>query len=881
MKIYSPVSRAIFKRDLRRWFGNPTGYVFITLFVFLCTAALFWPDQFFQANLANFDTLNSWFPFLLLFFVPAVTMSVWAGERGQGTDELLFTLPATDWEIVLGKFLSASGIYTVALGFTIPLVGFLAFLGDPDWGLLVSNYVGLWFLGLVMIGAGMVGSQLSANLTVAFILGALLCAFVTLFEKILDALFPEIARIVTGYLPISLFQELGRGIISLSSIMLFAGLVGATLYLNLALLSRRHWKNAVSSGAHYALRFGSVVACAVALTCIGANFGSRIDATSESVHSLSDETRALIKEVDSTRPVSIQAFISAEVPREYVQTRRTLLSLLREYDALGGDNVRVRIVEAERYSDTAREAEKNFGIRPVTRASQESGKVREFDMFLGVAFTAGLEEVVIPFVDRGLPVEYELTRSLRVVSTANRRKIGVLDTDVKLFGGFEFQTMRQDPEWEIVRELKLQYNVERVDPKTDYPDDLDVLLVAMPSSLMQDEVDRLATYVKAGNPALLIDDPFPAFSPGMGPTDPKGGPKNPFMQQQQAPPQPKGDVRGFLASINIRWPYTDIVWDTYNPHPQLSFEPELVFIGAGSGSIQPFNPEEIITSGLQEIVGIFSGHVEDAGDPGVRFIPLLRSSKVSGVNNLREAFASDFFGGRQLNPRRSFRPDNREKALACRVTGKPEGSENSVNAIFIADLDMIGSQFFNIRRQGVEQFQFDNVTFLLNCVDDLAGDTSFIDLRKRRPEHRTLTRIKEREEEFKSKWLNEKEGAEVKASTKLAEAKARLDARVKEVQSNQELDETSKAIRIKSIQDVEQRRLEVQEAAIEDEKSQAIEFALSERYKSEDQIRDFYRIGVLILCPIPGLFVGFFTVIRRRRKQSDVTRGVTTPGGAS
>ncbi|MEW6744698.1 MAG: Gldg family protein [Planctomycetota bacterium] len=880
MTIRNPAVRAIVKRDLRRWFGNPTGYVFITLFVGLASAALFWPDEFFQANLANLDTLNRWFPSLLLFFIPAVTMSVWAGERAQGTDELLLTMPATDLQIVLGKYLAAAGIYTIALLFTLPLVLFLGFLGDPDWGLLFSNYLGFWLLGLVLISAGMVGSQLWDNLTVAFILGALLCGLVVMSEPLLHAVVPGMATTWAGYGPIAQFHEFGRGVVSFSALLLLAGLIVTFLYLNLLLLSRRHWRKGEARGAHLGTRFVSLLFITVALTGVGAFKGFRLDTTVERVHSLSDETRRLIRDLPDDRTVFVQAFISPEVPREYVPTRRTLINLLKEYDSMGGDKIHVRIVDTQRYSEAATEAEKNFNITAESRMGEEEGKVRTFDIYMGVAFSCGLDEVVIPFVDKGLSVEYELTRSLRVVASAARRKVGVLDTDVKMFGSFDFQMMRQSPRWDIVRELELQYKVERVAPGEDYPEGLDVLVAAMPSTLTQEEIDRLAKYIKSGKPVLLIDDPYPVSAPGMAPSDPKGGQRNPMMQNQP-PPERKGDIRSLLREIGIRWPFTEIVWQDYNPHKRFEFEetPEFVFVGAGSGSSAPFNQADPITAGLQEIITIFGGYVDAAGESKLQFIPLLRTSKESGTISEHELFRSDFFFGRQLNVNRPHRVDNREKVLACRVTGKlSDDVSGGINVIFVADLDMISGQFFEIRRRGVEEFSFDNVTFALNCVDDLAGDKSFVELRKRRPMHRTLKTIEAREKEFSRKWLEEKEKAELQASNDLQEARRRLDEKVKEIEQSTELDEQSKAIRIDSVRKVEQRQLDLREASIEDAKSRAIELAMADKLHKEGRIRDFYRAGTLVISPIPAVLVGVWTFLRRRKRER-VTAGPR--GGAS
>ena len=170
------VAYAVLKRNFYGYFSNPTGYVFLCLFVLLTSMAAFWPHEFFSSNLGTLAELNKWFTYIMLFFIPAITMSIWAEERRQGTDELLLTLPADDFDIVIGKYVAAAAIYTVSLLFSqFSTFIVLAFLtnGEVDTGLFFTNYVGYWLIGLAMIALGMVASFLTNNLTVGFILGAL------------------------------------------------------------------------------------------------------------------------------------------------------------------------------------------------------------------------------------------------------------------------------------------------------------------------------------------------------------------------------------------------------------------------------------------------------------------------------------------------------------------------------------------------------------------------------------------------------------------------------------------------------------------------------------------------------------------------------------
>ena len=163
MKLRKQVIGAIFRRNFSAYFSGILGYLFIVVFV-VAAGALAFNARFFTANEPSLDQLSNWFPLLMLGFIPAITMSLWAEERKSGTDELLFTMPATDLEILLGKYLSVVAVYTVALLFSMAHVVVLYMLGNPDLGLLAATYFGYWLAGAALLSAGMLASLLTLSL---------------------------------------------------------------------------------------------------------------------------------------------------------------------------------------------------------------------------------------------------------------------------------------------------------------------------------------------------------------------------------------------------------------------------------------------------------------------------------------------------------------------------------------------------------------------------------------------------------------------------------------------------------------------------------------------------------------------------------------------
>ena len=898
------VLRAVFSRNFVSYFANPTGYVFICVFVLLSAFAAFWPNEFFNANLANLGQLNQVFPFIMLIFVPAITMGIWAEERHQGTDELILTIPAHDFDIVLGKYLAAVAIYTVSLLFSMlsNYLVFILFLGHPDPGLFIGTYVGYWFVGLAMLAIGMAASFLTGNLTVAYVLGALFNAPLV-FAAAADAIFgPQWALAVKEWSISQQFRDFGRGVISSSGIAYFAVIVVVLLYVAMVLIGRRHWlrgKSAAGMAGHFLIRALSLAVMAVCVNVFFQYHDARVDVTQEQMSSLSSETIELVRGLDPERPIQIEAFISPEVPEDFVQTRLNLISTLRELQALGGDKVRVRFNRTEQYSEEASLAEDRYGITARRVEMLSRGAFSTEQIFMGVAFTCGLEKVILPFIGRGIPVEYELVRSIVTVAKGRPRTIGIVDTDAKLYGQFNMQAMSPGRDWPIIAELEKQYNVVRVDPSQPISDEYDALLAVQPSSLGPEQLDNLVTAIQNGMPTAIFEDPMPIFAPQVPGTDqPRRAPGG--MMGMRQPPPPKGDVAKLWSLLGVDFLSDRIIWQEYNPYKSAEdvFPKEFVFTDDGSGQEEPFNVKDPISAGLQHLLFPFPGSVLKDPATHLEFAGLVFTGDETGTVAFEDMLQMSPFGPQGLNPARRHVPTGFEYVMAAHITGKAPAKEEptsdetkddggkddkekadakkpaKINVVVVADIDMLSEQFFRLREQGQIpaagiDFKFDNVTFVLNILDSLAGDDRFIAIRSRRPEHRTLTQIEKATEEARKKTAEKREELNKKFDEAKEEEQQALDKKIENLRKRKNVDPQQLLIEVAMAQQEGQRRLETKVDQLTKEKDKEIDKIETDLAIQTRRVQNSAKMWAVFAPPVLPLGLALFVFFYRRAKERE------------
>lgn len=233
----------VMRRELTGYFATPVAYVFLVIFLVMTGIFTFYLGNFYERGFADLDPFFRFHPWLYLFLVPAISMRLWAEERRSGTIELLFTLPLTIIDAVLGKFFAAWLFIGLALVLTVPMWITVNYLGSPDNGVILAGYLGSWLMAGGFLAIGSCMSAMTRNQVVAFILSVVVC-----FMFLLSGL-PMVMNLFKGWAPqvfldaiadLSFFKhfaDISKGVVDLRDLVYFILVIGFWLIANVLVLN--------------------------------------------------------------------------------------------------------------------------------------------------------------------------------------------------------------------------------------------------------------------------------------------------------------------------------------------------------------------------------------------------------------------------------------------------------------------------------------------------------------------------------------------------------------------------------------------------------------------------------------------------------------------
>ncbi|MBA3684880.1 MAG: Gldg family protein [Planctomycetes bacterium] len=899
---------AVWKRQLGSLLGNPLGYVFILAFVLISAGVLFLPNAFFTRNIADLGQLLTWeqvpvMPLLLTVLIPALAMGAWASERESGTEELLLTMPLTTLDAVLGKYLAVVTYVTIALFCSLTNVAILIWLGAPDKGLLLANYLGWWFASLAFAGWALFASVLVAMPAIAFVFGVLFCAGLMSLAWWLDW-----------------FDPFNRGVISLGGIAVVIAITTVAIGLSVMVIGSRRWRAGREEHILWQLLaavFG--LALAVNVARLADRHGIDIDVSSDGLSSLAKQSEDIVGQLK--RPVTIYAFVSAKLPETLSLKRKELEDRLTALDRVGGDQVRVeRRYPDNAFDDKAVFAAQNFNLKPRKEIVDSAGGREPEDVFLSAAVTCAGKTQIIDYFDPGLSVEFELVRAIRAVAGEKKRVLGVATTDLEMGSGFDFQSSQMRPAWQVYEEWKKQYEVRDVGLDNPVAEEIEALVVPQPSSLTEAQIRNLHDYIWAGRPCLILEDPLPVWSgPQLAASQPKKGGNNPYQQQEAGTPQ-KGDLKPLLASLGIEFKLDQVVWSDYSPSHQFRgvIPKNFLWVRREQGSIAENSP---LTAGFEAMMLPYPGAIyeDKTKHPQLQVLSLIKPSRSAswGWHNYDEHIERGFMGTqiKREGPKRWIQSEaDMAPAFAVEITGtmpsaypKPDPSAapakpaegdakpdepkavpekqgvpsaKAVHVIVIADSDFAHDFMYRFYRNEGNQFKGEemrflrdlrNIQFLGNAVDQLMGEKELLALRSAVPANRPLKKVEEVVNQTQRIKTAAEDDAQRTAGDEVAKAQAKLDEEIAKIEQQTDLDESAKMNQALAARNILGRKLELQKIEIDRLKDIDIQKAKSQQGQTIDGVRMRIRaMGILIPAFILSSLIAMLFLRRVIRERTYV-----------
>ncbi|MBT7740879.1 MAG: hypothetical protein HN727_03670 [Opitutae bacterium] len=323
-----------------------------------------------------------------------------------------------------------------------------------------------------------------------------------------------------------------------------------------------------------------------------------------------------------------------------------------------------------------------------------------------------------------------------------------------------------------------------------------------------------------------------------------------------------------------------VLRDSYNPFPKIErneeqFPSEFIYVG---GTENSFGDTEV-TSELQYLLFTCPGSLHDSGAKGLKFTPMLRTrgpvddkSKGTGATSLDNFWTGGVFGSpRRFNPARTlYQGNGTSQVIGAFISGQVRdgNSTNELNLSLVADADVLADPFYNIRSRGPESdfpLDVDNVTFALNIVDKLAGETKFLDIRNRRRLHRTLEEFEKSIEEAREEESNATEEANESMKILMAEENKKLNQALAEVQTRQGAMTQGQFMQVLQTEAAKlQKNLGRKERELKKETDKKIKSAQRKRDRKIKNKQDTIKSLSVFLPPIPLLLIAIAVFVRKR-----------------
>lgn len=695
----SPI-RAVARRELKALFDLPTAYILLVVFIGVNNFLFF--RQVDLYGVASLRPMLDLLPWLLLFFVPAVTMRALAEDVRSGTLEVVLAQPITELQLLLGKYLGQVLFLWIALGVTLLIPLGLWIGARLEVGVVLAQYVGSALLVAGLAGVGVWASSVTRNQITAFIVGVAVMFVLVLvgLDPLLVGLPAALGTIAASLGVLAHFTQIARGAIDLRDALYFATL--AAVFLSLAYWALMRRKLSPHRADARRLRIGTAVTVAalVVLNLFGRYIGGRLDLTPGKTLTLSRATKQLLARLPDL--VTVKLFASSALPPEVAYVKRDVDDLLRDYRAAGHGKVRLVILDPTSDSAAARQAQ-SLGIPPVqfNVVGQTSLQVKQG--YLGIAVQYANEARQIPLVRRTNDLEYRLTSFIRDLTRATKPAVAWIAATPPAYGGPpppSFSNLRQD--------MERSYTVHEVSLAGDTALGQDVrvvVLVGNPDSLPPAQLEPLSRFLAQGGSALVMAD-------GM----------------TRSPRMPMASARAVAWNALLK-PYgvsiqSDMVYDLASNEP--------VSMPSQFGQVIVSYPLWLhalstrATAVNAELSGLFlpwASSIDTTGARAGTVTPLFLTSKAAGVQREQSV----------LSPEQDFpRTDLAPRILAVAVN--PRGA--AARAGSGADLDtrrgrvvVVGDEDFASDRYA--QNEPTNAVFVQNAVDWLAQDDALIAIRSK------------------------------------------------------------------------------------------------------------------------------------------------------